>query len=55
MRIKTLRDKEQELLEEVLTKTNWNLEKASRLLQISLPQVKKKIREHSLQKPDEPA
>jgi DNA-binding protein Fis len=54
MQIKTLRDKEQELLEEVLTKTDWNLEKASRLLQISLPQVKKKIRQHSLRKPDEP-
>ncbi len=54
MRIKTLRDKEQELLEEVLTKTDWNLEKASRLLKISLSQVKKKIREHGLQKPDEP-
>jgi DNA-binding NtrC family response regulator len=54
MEIKTLRDKEQELLEEVLTKTDWNLEKASRLLQISLSQVKKKIREHGLQKPDEP-
>lgn len=55
MRIKTLRDKEQELLQEVLTKTDWNLEKASRLLQISLSQVKKKIRQHGLQKPDEPA
>jgi DNA-binding protein Fis len=54
MEIKTLRDKEQELLEEVLTKTDWNLEKASRLLQISHSQVKKKIRDHGLQKPDEP-
>ncbi len=53
MQIKTLRDKEQELLEEVLTKTDWNLEKASRLLQISLSQVKKKIRIHGLRKPDE--
>jgi transcriptional regulator with GAF, ATPase, and Fis domain len=55
MEIKTLRDKEQELIQEVLTKTDWNLEKASRLLQISLSQVKKKIREHGLRKPDEPA
>jgi len=54
MEIKTLRDKEQELLQEVLSKTDWNLEKASRLLQISLSQVKKKIREHGLKKPDEP-
>ena len=49
-KIKTLKDKEKELLEEVLTKTDWDLEKASRLLRISLPQVKKKIREHGMQK-----
>lgn len=55
MEIKTLRDKEQELLEEVLAKTDWNLEKASRLLQISLAQVKRKIRAHGMQKPDGPA
>ena len=54
MEIKTLRDKELELLEEVLAKTDWDLEKASRLLQIPFSQVKKKIREHGLQKPDEP-
>ena len=42
MEIKTLRDKEQELLREVLTKTDWNLEKASRLLQIPLSQSEKK-------------
>lgn len=54
MEIKTLRDKELELLAEVLAKTDWDLEKASRLLQISFVQMKKKIREHGLQKPDEP-
>jgi DNA-binding NtrC family response regulator len=54
MEIKTLRDKELELLEAVLAKTDWDLEKASRLLQIPFAQVKKKIREHGLQKPDEP-
>lgn len=52
MRIKTLRDKEKELLQEVLTKTGWDLDKASRLLQITRAQVKKKIREHGMQRPD---
>ena len=51
MKIKTLHDKEQELLEEVLAKTNWDLDKASRLLQIPLSQVKKKIRIHGMSKP----
>lgn len=55
MKIKTLRAKEHELLEEVLTKTGWNLEKAARLLQISLAQVKRKIRQHDMQKPDQSA
>ena len=54
MEIKTLRDKERELVQQVLTKTDWDLPKASRLLQISLTQVKKKIREHGLKKPDGP-
>ncbi len=53
MRIKTLRDKEKELIQEVLTKTDWDLHKASRLLQITLAQVKKKIREHGIKQPDE--
>jgi transcriptional regulator with GAF, ATPase, and Fis domain len=52
MEIKTLRDKECELLQEVLAKTDWNLENASRLLRIPLSQVKKKIREHNLPKPE---
>ena len=55
MKIKTLRDKEKELIREVLLKTDWNLEKTSRLLQIPLSQVKKKIREHGMQRPDEQA
>ena len=54
MPIQTLRDKEKELLETVLSKTDWDLEKASRLLQISLTQVKKKIREHGLRPSDAP-
>lgn len=50
MKIQTLQDKEKELLDEVLVKTGWNLEKASRLLQIPLSQVKQKIRKHGLRK-----
>lgn len=49
-KIQTLKDKEKELLERVLTKTGWDLQKASRLLKISLPQVKKKIREHGMER-----
>jgi DNA-binding NtrC family response regulator len=49
-KIKTLKDKEKELLEQVLTKTDWDLEKASRLLKIPLPQVKKKIGEHGMKR-----
>lgn len=55
MEIKTLQDKERELLDEVLTKTAWDLDKAARLLQIPLSQVKKKIRQHGMKKPTEPA
>jgi transcriptional regulator with GAF, ATPase, and Fis domain len=49
--IKTLQDKEHELLKKVLCKTAWDLDKAARLLQIPLSQVKKKIRQHGLEKP----
>lgn len=52
MEIKTLKDKEKELLYEVLAKTHWDLQKTSRLLKISLPQVKRKIRKHGIQAPD---
>jgi transcriptional regulator with GAF, ATPase, and Fis domain len=52
MKIKTLREKEREHLQEVLNRTGWDLEKAARLLQISLPQVKRKIREHGIRNPD---
>jgi DNA-binding NtrC family response regulator len=54
MKIKALKEKEEELLREVLTKTNWDLDKASRLLKIPLSQLKRKVREHALQKPDSP-
>lgn len=52
MTIKALKEKERELLREVLTKTSWDLEKASRLLKIPVSQVKRKVREHAMQKPD---
>ena len=51
MHIKTLRDKEHELLKKVLIKTDWNLEKAALLLKIPLSQVKKKIKAHDLHRP----
>jgi len=54
MEIKTLKDKERELLLEVLTKTSWNLEKTSRLMQIPLSEVRQKIREHGMRRPDSP-
>ena len=49
MEIKTLKDKERELIREVLAKTGDNLEKASRLLQIPLSEVKRKIRVHGIE------
>ena len=51
MPIKALKEKERELLLEVLTKTRWDLEKASRLLKISHSQLKRKVREHQLNAP----
>ena len=50
MEIKSLKSKEEELLKEVLGKTHWDLEKTSRLLKVSLSQVKRKIREHGIKK-----
>ena len=51
MKIKTLKEREKEHLKNVLEKTRWDLEKAARLLQIPLSQVKRKIREHGLKEP----
>lgn len=48
MKIKTLKEKEKEHLLKVLKKTRWDVEMAARLLQIPLPHVKKKIKEHGL-------
>jgi DNA-binding NtrC family response regulator len=46
--IKTLSDKERELLQKALARAAWNLAEASRLLQISVSQLRHKIREHGL-------
>ena len=48
MKIKTLKEREKEHIEEILNRTGWDLEKASRLLQIPLSTVKRKIREHGI-------
>ena len=52
MEIKSLKSKEEELLREVLAKTHWDLEKTARLLKITLSQVKRKIKEHGLERAD---
>jgi transcriptional regulator with GAF, ATPase, and Fis domain len=52
MEIKSLKLKEEELLQEVLAKTHWDLNKTARLLKITLSQVKRKIREHGLESAD---
>ncbi|BBO73514.1 hypothetical protein DSCW_09310 [Desulfosarcina widdelii] len=52
MKILTLQDKERELLRKVLEKTDWDLEKAARLMRIPVSQVKKKISAHGLQRPE---
>jgi transcriptional regulator with GAF, ATPase, and Fis domain len=52
MEIKSLKHKEEELLQEVLAKTHWDLMKTARLLKITLSQVKRKIKQHGLQEVD---
>jgi DNA-binding NtrC family response regulator len=49
MEIKSLKNKEEELLREVLGKTHWDLGKTARLLKITLSQVKRKIKEHGIE------
>jgi len=51
MEIKSLKSKEKELLESVLVKTHWNLEKSSRLLKISVSQIRRKIKAYEIRKP----
>jgi transcriptional regulator with GAF, ATPase, and Fis domain len=54
MEIKSLKSKEKELLEAVLEKTHWNLEKSSRLLKISVLQIKRKIKAYDIKKTQNP-
>lgn len=51
MKVKTLREKEKEHIQEVLERAHWNLEKAARLLKIPISQVKRKIRKYGLKEP----
>ena len=44
----TLHEWEREHILTVLVKTDWNLEKASHLLRISVSELQQKIREHRL-------
>ena len=53
MEIKSLKNKEEELIREVLKKTHWDLVKSARLLKISLSQIKWKIEEFGLKKEDD--
>ena len=46
--IKTLKDREKELLQNVLDKTGWDLPKATHLLRIPFSELKEKIKEHGL-------
>jgi DNA-binding NtrC family response regulator len=46
--IKTLSDKERELLQKALAKAGWDLSLAARLLQIPLAALKEKIKAHGL-------
>ncbi len=48
MKLKSLKQSEKEHLKNVLEQTHWDLEKTSRLLKISLRQVKSKIKEYDL-------
>ena len=46
--IKTLKDREKELIQNVLDKTAWDLPKATHLLQIPISELKEKINKHGL-------
>ena len=50
MGIKTLSELEKEHIRKVLKVTDWHIEKAALLLQITVPQLKRKIRVHGFQK-----
>jgi DNA-binding NtrC family response regulator len=52
MRTKTLKEREKEHLTSVLAKTHWDLNKSARLLRIPVSQVRRKITEYGLTKPN---
>lgn len=52
MEVKALREVEKDHLRAVLAQTSWDLEKAARLLEVSLPFLKRKITEHGLRERD---
>jgi transcriptional regulator with GAF, ATPase, and Fis domain len=54
MEIKSLKSKEKELLEVVLVKTHWNFEKTSRLLKITVSQIKRKIKAYDIKQRQNP-
>ncbi len=51
MKIKSLKESEKEHLIKVLEITHWNLAKSSRLLKISLQQLKSKVAIYGIKKP----
>jgi transcriptional regulator with GAF, ATPase, and Fis domain len=51
MKIKSLKESEKEHLIKILEITHWNLVKSSRLLKISLQQLKSKITIYGIKKP----
>lgn len=52
MKIKSLKEREKGHLKTVLDQTHWDLAKSSRLLKISLQQLKSKITIYGLKNPD---
>lgn len=52
MKLKTLKQREREHIQQVLEMTGWDEEKASLLLKIPLEQVQRKMRENAIEKPD---
>jgi DNA-binding NtrC family response regulator len=51
MQVKTLKQLEKDHLLQVLAKTRWDIGKTALLLQIPAPEVRRKIKEHRLDKP----
>jgi DNA-binding NtrC family response regulator len=51
MKIETLKVREKEYLLKALNRTFWDVEKAAGLLKILPSQLRRKIKEHGLQRP----